>query len=361
MRTISSILLLILPLLPLLTGCARRETPVEAGRRTQTLLVGNGAEPADLDPQTATILSDQNILMALFEGLTALDEQTTIPVPAAAERWEASADGLTWTFHLRAGLKWSNGEPLTAQDFIASWRRALNPALAADNAWYLYAVKNAEAYNAGKLTDPAALGLAALDARTVVITLEQPTPYLPALVSLPAWFPLNPRAVAKFGGMEKRGTAWTRPGNLVGNGAFTLTEWTPNARIVVEKNPHHWDAATTRLQRRHSSPSKIPTPRNATSAPASCTSHSTSPYPRSPRGASKRTGQAPTRSDAADDFLRFNTTRPPLDNPRVRRALSLALDRDTLARTILQASRPPAHCAHTARHRRLHGPRLRRH
>ncbi len=343
MRVTNFSLWLVLSLLPALAGCARRETPVDAGMRTQTLLVGNGAEPADLDPQTATILSDQNILMALFEGLTALDEHTTTPVPAAAERWETSVDGLTWTFHLRAALKWSNGEPLLAQDFIDSWRRALNPTLAADNSWYLYAVKNAEAYNTGKLTDPAALGFTAPDARTVVITLARPTPYLPALVSLPAWFPLNPRAVAKFGGMEKRGTLWTRAGNLVGNGAFTLKEWTPNVRILVEKNPYHWEAATTKLQRIAFIPIENPDAEERSFRAGQL--HVTFALPVSKIAAWREKDPAKLRLDPTLQtiFLRFNTTKPPFDNPKVRRALSLAVDRDTLVRTVLQASRLPAH------------------
>ena len=343
MRTTHSILLLLAAFLLVFSGCARRETPVDAGLRTRTLLVGNGAEPADLDPHTASILSDQNILMALFEGLTALDEQTTAPVPAAAERWEASADGLVWTFHLRAGLKWSNGEPLTAQDFLDSWRRALNPALAADNAWYLYAVKNAEAFNTGKLADPAALGFSAPDARTVVITVGQPTPYLPALVSLPAWFPLNPRAVAKFGGMEKRGTTWTSAGNLVGNGPFTLKEWTPNVRILVEKNPNYWDAAGTKLEQIAFIP--IENPESEERNFRSGQLHVTFNLPVSKIAAWREKEPAQLRLDPTlqSVFLRFNVTKPPLDNPKVRRALSLAIDRDTLARTILQASRLPAY------------------
>jgi len=343
LQSFSLLVTLAFTVLLTLTGCARREAPVDAGLRTQTLLIGNGAEPADLDPHTATILSDQNILMALFEGLTALDEQTTTPVPAAAERWENSLDGLTWTFHLRANLKWSNSEALLAQDFVDAWRRALNPTLAADNASYLYAVKNAEAYNTGKLTDPAALGFSAPDARTIIITLAQPTPYLPALVSLPAWFPINPRALAKFSGMEKRNTAWTRAGNLVGNGAFTLKEWTTNVRILVEKNPHHWAAATTQLQQIAFIP--IENPDAEERAFRSGQLHVTFNLPVSKIAAWRDKEPAKLRLDPLlqSVFFRFNVTKPPFDNPKIRRALSLAIDRDLLARTILQASRLPAH------------------
>src|SRR5204863_9382273 len=142
-----------------------------------------------------------------------------------------------------------NGEPLTADDFVQAWRRALSPAVAAENAWYLFALKNAEAFNGGKTKDPASIGAAAPDPRTLVLTLQQPTPYLPALVSLPAWFPVHRGSLEKFGAMKKRGTPWTRPGNLVSNGAFTLAEWKPNARVVLQKNAHHREAAHNKLER----------------------------------------------------------------------------------------------------------------
>ena len=316
---------------------------MDAGIRTGTLLVGNAAEPGDLDPQTAAVLNDQIIQIALFEGLTALDEETTVPVPAAAERWEVSADGLTWTFHLRTGLKWSNGETLTAGDFIQSWRRLLNPAFAAEGAWYFFPVRNAEAYNSGRLTEVTAIGLAAPDEHTLVITLERPTPYLPALVSLPSWFPVNPRVMAKFGGMDKRGTAWTRPGNLVSNGPFRLTEWVPNARITVEKNPLYWDAARTRLQQIVFFPIENPDVEERDFRAGQL--HVTFNLPISRLTAWREKEPAQLRLDAQSqiNFLRFNVTKPPLSDARVRRALNLALDRDTLARTVLQGSRPPAH------------------
>lgn len=329
--------------LVLFASCAKHETPAATGSRTQTLLVGNYAEPADLDPQTAAVLSDQNILMALFEGLTALDEQSAQPVPAAAERWEVSADGLIWTFHLRAGLKWSNGETLTADDFVQSWRRILVPALAAENASYLYALKNAEALNAGKLTDPTVLGAAAPDPRTVVLTLERPTPYLPALVSLPAWFPVNVRVLAKFGPLTERGTPWTRAGNLVGNGAFSLKEWSPNARIVAAQNPHYWDTAHRQLQ----AVVFVPIENSDTEERdfRAGQLHLTFTLPVSKLATWREREPAKLRVDPLLQtiFLRLNTTKPPLNDPRVRRALSLAIDRDTLARTVLAGSRAPAH------------------
>src|SRR5690606_619750 len=114
---------------------------------------------------------------------------------------------------------------------------ALRPSVAADNAWYLFALKNAEAFNSGSLTDASAVGASAPDPRTLILTLEKPTPYLPALVSLPAWFPIHPPSLAAVGALERREGSWTRPGRLISNGAYSLAEWSPNDRIVLHKNP----------------------------------------------------------------------------------------------------------------------------
>lgn len=325
-----------------LSGCSPRETPAAAGLRTRTLLVGNSAEPADLDPHLASILSDQILATALFEGLTVLDERTTAPLPAAAESWSVSPDGLVWTFRLRDGLRWSDGDPLVAADFVASIHRVLHPAFASDNAWYLFPLVNAEAFNAGRLADPAAVGARAPDPRTLVLTLAQPTPYLPALVSMPAWFPVNPRVVSKFQGLEKRGTAWTRPGQLVGNGPFVLAEWRPQARILVRKNPHHRDAAATRLDAIAFHPVSSPDVEERDFRAGQL--HVTFTLPVTKIAAWRRDDPARLRVDPTSqiNFLRFNVTRPPLDRPEVRRALSLVIDRERLARTVLQGSRAPA-------------------
>lgn len=339
--------------LALLAGCGRRETPVAAGLRTQTLLIGNGAEPADLDPQIATAYSDQRLLNALFEGLTALDEATAQPVPAAAERWEVSPDGLIWTFHLRPNLRWSDGSPLTAEDFVVSWRRLLTPAIGAENAYYLSALKHADALQRGELRDPALLGVSAPDARTLRVTLERPTPYFPLLTGLPATYPVNQHVLARHGALVARGTAWTRPGHLVGNGPFTLQEWSPNARIRVTPNPHYWDHARTRLREIVFLPTESPEvdERNFRAGQI----HATFTLPlnkvdawRSRPADAKASGAGDAASPLRIEpflqtiFLRFNTTRPPLNDPRVRRALSLAIDRETIARQVLRGSRAAA-------------------
>jgi oligopeptide transport system substrate-binding protein len=320
-------------------GCSKSAAPHT--RAGSVLLVGNGAEPQDLDPQVMTAFTDQNIALALFEGLCALDEKTSAAVPGAAERWEVSEDGLTWTFHLRANLKWSDGSPLTAADFVSSWRRALSPQLAAEYSYLLFPLKNAEAIAHGQ-ADAATLGTAAPDERTLRLTLARATPYLPALTANPVWFPVPPRVLEKFSATAARGTAWTRPGNLVGNGPFVLKAWEPNARVDVVRNPNYWDAATVRLDGITFFPTENMDvdERNFRAGQV----HLTAELPLAKVDTYRRSAPESLRLDPFLEtfFLRFNTTRPPLNDPRVRRALSLAIDRDQLSRTLLRGTRAPA-------------------
>lgn len=324
-----------------LTGCGRRTTLAEAGVRTQTILLGNGAEPQSLDPHLVTAYTDQNILLALFEGLCALDETTSRAVPAAAERWDVSADGLVYTFHLRPGLKWSNGEPLVAGDFLFAWRRALAPALGAEYAYLLHPLKNAAAFNAGTLTDPATIGAEALDDRTLRLTLEKPTPYLPALTANPVWFPLNPRALAATGTATDRGNDWTR-GHLVGNGPFGFAEWRPNTHVKVTRNLHYWDVATVRLQAIVFLPTESPETEERNFRAGQM--HVTHALPPTKLATYREQDPAALRVDPflQTIFLRFNTTKPPFADARVRRALALAIDRPAIARSVLRGANPPA-------------------
>src|SRR5262249_44128689 len=151
-----------------------------------------------------------------------------------------SADGLRWTFHLRADASWSNGDPVTARDFVYTVRRALNPALAAPKAPLFFVLKNAEAFYHGLVSDFGQVGVAAADAHTLVLTLEHPSPRLLALVASGSWLPVHAATVEQFG--NTRDSAWTRPGNFVGNGPFILTEWEHNQRIVVRKNLRYYNA-----------------------------------------------------------------------------------------------------------------------
>jgi len=326
-----------------IAGCTKRETPVEAGIRTQTLLIGNLAEPRDLDPHIVTAATDSYILAALFEGLTVLDEQTSKPLPGTADHWEISADGLVYTFHLRPGARWSNGDPVTARDFAYSFQRMLTPALGSEYSYMLWVIKNAEAYNSGKLTDFSAVGIAAPDDAILRLTLERPTPYLLALAAHATWMPVHRATIEKFGRMDQRSTAWTRPGHLVSNGPFTLAEWSPNARIVVDKNPRYWDAAHTHLNHIVFFPIESADVEEHNFRAGQM--HVTYDLPASKIAVYRQQNPGELRIDPLLNtlYLNFNTTKPPLNNPKVRRALALAIDREAISRNVFQGAWPALH------------------
>ncbi|MGA7724270.1 MAG: peptide ABC transporter substrate-binding protein [Opitutaceae bacterium] len=327
-----------------LFGCSRRETRAEEGIRTQTLLYGNAADPADLDPQVVYAFTDSQILYTLFEGLTKLEGATSAAVPAGAERWDVSPDGTVYTFHLRRDARWSNGDPVTAGDYTYSYQRVLTPAFGAVYSYVLWPIRNAEAFNAGRITDFSLVGVKALDAYTLQLTLERPTPYLPALASHTTWLPVHKAVIEKFGRMDEKGTPWTRPGNLVGNGAFTLAEWVPNSRVSVVKNPLYWDAARTRLNRVEFYP--IENPEIEELNYRSGQLHVTYLFPMSKVAAYRAHRPADLRVDQvlSTYYLFMNTTRPPFDNVKLRLALAHAMDREELSRDVTRGLYPVARC-----------------
>lgn len=333
---------LLLSLALAFAGCTPRESAITAANRTHTLLLGNLAEPTDLDPQIVTSNTDFNIVAALFEGLVQYDPRTCEPIPAVAERWEVSPDQLAWTFHLRADARWSNGDPVTAHDFVYAYRRILSPSFAAEYAYLLYALKNGEAFNTGNLTDPALIGAAAPDDRTLVLTLDHPVPYLPAMACHAAWYPVHRSTIEQFGPMDRRGTAWTRPGNLVGNGAFTLAEWKPHQFIRVTKNPVYWDRGHVKLDDVYFYP--IESADAEERAFRSGQLHVTATLPISKIAVYER--EHPEFYHP-HPFLgtyayRFNVTQPPLDDVRVRRALAMSIDREQLVRDVARGHQWPA-------------------
>ena len=326
-----------------LPACRPRQTAVEAARADQTLLLGNGAEPGDLDPHLATALTEFNIILALGEGLVSIDEASGQPVPAAAESWEVSEDQLRYTFRLRPDAKWSNGDPLRAADFVFSFERILRPALAAEYAYMLFPLRGAEAFNSGETSDFSTVGVSAPDERTLVLELAAPTPYFLGLLANMSWFPVHPPTILKHGKIDERGTAWTRPGNYVGNGAYELKTWVPNDRVEVVRQPHHHSDAARGVRRVVFFPTdNVPADEAAFRAGQR---HAT--YELLPDRIATYRREAPEllRIDPQLEtvYLRFNTTRAPLSDPRVRRALALALDREAITASVLQGSRVPAH------------------
>ena len=321
-------------------GCAKRETPVEEGIRTRTLLLGNQNEPASFDPHLYDSATEFNIIGALFEGLTTFDEKTATPVPGVAERWAISADGLTYTFHLRANARWSNGDRLTARDFAWSFERYLSPALASAYAYMLSPIRGADAFNAGKTKNFADVGVEAIDDTTLRLTLTRPAPYVLGMtVTL---MPIHRASVERAGRADDRTSPWARPGQLVGNGAFTLTEWRPNARVVVTKNPHYWGAATNAIERIIFHPIEKADTEELNFRAGQL--HVTFDIPPSKIPVYRKEAPDHLRLDPLLNvmFVNFNVTKPPLNDGRVRRALALTLDRAAISGSVFNGARRPA-------------------
>jgi oligopeptide transport system substrate-binding protein len=330
----------------LLAGCGKHPVAPASGNGApkKILNFGNGTEPQDLDPQVVTGVPENNIILALLEGLVSYDPHDLHPVPGVAKSWDISADRLVYTFHLREDAKWSNGEPVTAQDFVRSYQRILTPALASEYAYMLFNyVAGAKDYYDGKLNDFSKVGFKAPDAHTLRVTLLNPTPYLLNAMCHYAWFPVPIDTIAKFGGLDRKGTNWTRPENFVGNGPFRLTAWLPQQKIVVERSPTYWDRANVKLDEIDFYPVEN----------ADTEEHMF------------RTGQLDITNDLSVDkipfykrdhpdqiriepylglyFYRCNVKRPPLDKVKVRRALALAINRESLIKNVIMGDELPAY------------------
>ncbi len=296
---------------------------------------GNGPEPSTLDPHRCQEVACGNVLRDLFEGLVTEDAHGRL-IPGMAERWQVSDDGRRWTFVLRDGLRWSNAEPLDAYQVVASFRRAFAPATAAPFAELLDALHNAGRVQSGALP-PSALGIAAIDARTVVFTLDRAAS-LPALLTLPIAFPVYLPA------LERHGSQHTRPGRLVSNGAYRLAAWTPQANLEVARNPHFHDADAVAIERVRFHVTEDASAELQRFAAGGL--HITEVVPPQPLPALRaRFGEQLRIAPYLGAFwLGYNLTQPPLeDAPALREALSLAIDRDLLTRHVTGLGETPAY------------------
>ncbi len=326
----------------LLSACGGGESNVAAGNREQILHFGNGTEPQELDPHIVTGVPESNIINALLEGLVAKDPETLEPIPAVAESWEISDDGKTYTFHLRKNARWSNGDPLTAEDFAWSWWRALQPALGNLYAYMLFPVANAEAYANGEIEDFSQVGVKALDDHTLRVQLTNPTPYFLQLLDHYSAYPLHRATIESFGAADERGTRWTRAGNYVGNGPFVLDSWKLNKIITVRKNPHYWDADKVRLNGIDFHPiENIATEERMFRAGQL---HITGTIPIDKIALYQR--QQPELLQVepylGTYYYRFNLKLPQLQDQRVRRALNLAIDRQAIVERVTKGGELPA-------------------
>lgn len=296
----------------------------------QVLRRGNGAEPDSLDPHRAEGVTSANILRDLYEGLVDEAADGSL-VPGAAESWTISADGRIYTFKLRANARWSNGDPVTAQDFVYGLRRSADPATLSKYSAILYPIENAEQVVNGKLP-PDQLGVRAIDDHTLEIRLHSPTPYLLGLLSHASTYPVHRASVEKYGNL------FTRPGNLVTNGAYSLKAWVVQSYIELVRNPFYWDNAHTTINEVWYYPVE-----NAESELNRYRANEfdmteTVPNRQIPWLKKNLPNELHIAPYLGSYVYGFNTTQPPFkDNIPLRKALAMALDRDVLVDKITGA------------------------
>jgi len=328
----------------LFAGCSPPQTRVSYGDQEQILYRGNLAEPQDIDPQVVTGVSEDHIILALFEGLVSEDPHDLHPVPGVAESWDTSKDGRVYTFHFRKNARWSNGERVTAHDFVRSYQRMLMPSLAAEYAYMLYVVTNAEEYNKGQLTDFSKVGFKALDDSTLEVQLKSPGSYFLSMLNHYSWFAVPVSVIERCGPIDQRGNRWTRPENFVGNGPFNLTKWKINNVLIVKKSPTYWDADKVKLKEIRFYPiESLDTEERAFRAGQL---HLTYQAPVSKIDWYKQNYPELLRIDPylGTYIYRLNVTKPPLNDKRVRRALAMAVDRVAIATKVQRAGEAPAYC-----------------
>ena len=327
----------------LLSACGTGESNVAAGNKTGFLHYGNGAEPQGLDPHVVTGVPESHIVRALFEGLAVKNPITLESEPGVAERWAISEDGRVYTFYINPEAKWSNGEAMTASDYVWSWNRALHPDTGSLYAYMLYPIVNSEAYSKREITDFGKVGVKALDDLTLQVTLNEPTPYFLQLMDHYSTFAVHPETLLKHGKMTDRYTPWTRVGNMVSNGPFTLEEWSLNRRIIVEKSDHYWDRDNVSLNGVYFYPTENLVSEERMFRAEQLHFTQTVPLDKIPAYRERENSPYVQAPYLGTYYYLINTDRPPVDDARVRKALSYALDREKLASTVLQNTAIPAY------------------
>lgn len=326
-----------------LVGCSGGENNVTTGNRDGILHWGNGTDPQELDPHIITGIPEHHILTALLEGLVAKDPATLEPIPAVAKSWNISSDGKTYTFQLRHNAVWSNGDPVTSHDFAWSWWRALQPALGNQYAYMLFPIKNSEAYAKGEIDDFSKVGVKVIDDYTLEVELNNATPYFLQLLDHYSMFPVHRPTIEKFGKPDERGSLWTRPGNFVGNGPFTLKEWKLFKRVDVVKNPQYWDANKVKLNGIRFHPIENVTTEERMFRSGQLHHTASIPIDKVATYKKDKPHLLHTYPYLGNYFYRINTTLPHLKDKRVRQALAMSINSKQLTEQVTKGGEVPAY------------------
>ena len=325
----------------LLSGCggnsASSGPPAEIGgpsgtelASVQILHLGNGTEPQTLDPHRAEDVPSANILRDLYEGLTSEARDGTV-IPGVAERWEVSADGLVYTFYLRDDARWSNGDPVTAEDFVYGLRRTVDPATLSLYSTILEPIENATAIINGEKS-PEALGVEAIDALTLVIRLNGPTAYFLGLMNHSSTYPVHRASV------EQYGNRFARPGTLIGNGAYRLDEWVVQSHIKLVRNENYRDNGNTTIDTVYYYPIENQDTELKRYRADELDITYEFPYQQLKWIRKNLADELDIAPYLGSYYFGFNVTREPFrNNLKLRRALSLAVDRDIITGRITNA------------------------
>jgi len=324
--------LVVAGVLLLIAGCSRPEDRAD-------LVIVNGAEPESLDPHLITGQAEGRVSLTLFEGLTRYDPHTAAPTPGLAESWDVSPDGRSYTFHIRSNAVWSTGEPITAHDFVWSWHRALDPATASEYAGVLFYLKNGEAFATGKLKDSSQVGVQAIGTTTLHVELEQPTAFFLDLLGF------QPYAVLPRRMIERYDDRWLHARPFMASGAYVLDFWRLNDRIRLRKNPRYWDAANTRSAVIDLLPCvSSSTALNLYETGAADIVWDKDLIPPELLDILVRRPDFHTFDYLATYFYRFNVTRKPFDDVRVRKALAMAIDKQRIVLRLTKGGEKVAGC-----------------
>lgn len=326
----------------LLVGCSSDKSTSQDPE--QTLHMAFGAEPQTLDPHMAAGVPDLRLLAAIIEPLTDLDPHTYEAVPALAKSWDISEDGLVYTFHLRENAKWSDGTPLTAQDFVFSWQRILSPAIGGYYVQDYYNIVGAEDFNTGKSEDFTSVGVKAISNHALQFTLLKPDPLFAKRMAHETVGPVQPATILKFGNIDDATSKWTQPPNYVSNGPFVMTRWEINKVIVLEKNPHYWDAENVKLEKIYAYPIEdIATEeRMFRSGQIHVAWGGDIPTEKIETYQKESPEKIIITPMYGTYFYIFNNQVAPFDNADVRRAFTYALDREMLTSKIAKGGKQPS-------------------
>ncbi len=316
------------------SGCvptSSQNSPSEATAKVFHLNLGT--EPPDLDPAKIADLTSFTVVMALMKGLTQYDEQLK-PIPAIAERWTRSPDGLHYVFNLRPTAHWSDGKTVVAEDFINAWQRALTPETASDYAFFLFEIKNGRRYYEGKLKSFTDVGVKALDSHTLSVDLERPTPFFLDLMAAPIAMPVRKDIIDRYG------DSWTEAGHYVSNGPFQLQQWQHDELIRLTPNPQYYGKPSSltsvdMVMINDPNTSVVMYENNALDFIETTTS-----IPAFDVRRLRKSPQSHVQQIHRINYLGFNTAKHPTDDPRVRQALGHAIDRRYFPK-LLQSGQTP--------------------